>query len=248
MKIWLFSLVCILSLNACQSLKTIDTSTVAGQYELAEQYEENQRYQEAILRFREIKNKYPYSRFAVMSELKVADIEFKRENYEEAKLAYQIFRDYHPSFAKMDYIVFQIAESAFLQLPSSIDRDLSPANEALEYYRNLIRQFPSSSYSDKARTRIAELFKKQAEKELYIADFYFKKKNFKSALGRYENVMTKFPKLGLSARALRGASLSAFEAELASVGKKYLNELYKSYPNSAEAQELRAKVSKYGVR
>ena len=229
-------------------MEEIDTSTVAGQYKMAEQYEENERYQEAIIRFTEIKNKYPYSRFAAMAELKVADIQFKRESYEEAKLAYQIFRDYHPSYKKMDYITFQIGESSFKQLPESIDRDLGESEDALASYRSVIRQYPNSEYAKQSRLRITETLKKLAEKEMYIADFYYKMENYKSALRRYENVMAKFPKLGFHKKALKGASLSAFESELAGEGKKYLNELYRTYPNSDEAKDLRAKASKYGVR
>ena len=247
MKSPLFALLSSLILSSCGSMEEIDTSTVAGQYKLAEQFEDNERYQEAIIRFTEIKNKYPYSRFATMAELKVADIQFKRESYAESKLAYQIFRDYHPSYQKMDYIVYQIAESSFLQLPESIDRDLSESQDALNYYRSVIRQYPKSEFAAKARIRISETLKKLAEKEMYIANFYFKMKNYKSALKRYENVMTKFPKLGLTAEALKGASLSAFESELAGLGKKYLNELYKAYPNSGEAADLKSRVGKYGI-
>lgn len=233
---------------ACSSLDQIDTSTVAGQYQLAEAYEKNERYQEAILKFTDIKNQHPYSRFASQAELKIADIHFKREAYGEAKLAYQIFQDYHPSHPKIDYVIFRIAMSSYHMLPEDIDRDLSESREALATIASLIRRFPKSEYVVEARKKKAEILKKLSEKELYIADFYFKKKLFKSSLGRYENVLQNYPNLGLTPKALLGASLSALEADQIETGKKYLNLLYSKYPNSAEAAQLKTRAKKYGIR
>lgn len=237
-----------LFLSACGSLDEIDTSTVAGQYKLAEEYEKNERYQEAIIRFTDIKNQHPYSRFASMAELKIADIHFKREAYAEAKLSYQIFQDYHPSHSKIDYVIYQIANCAYLMLPEDIDRDLSESKEALSTFDSLFRRFPNSKFNVDARKKKAEILKKLAEKEMYIANFYFKRKEYKSALNRYKNVIFKYPNLGLSPKALLGASLSAFESDQAAEAKKYLNRLYSKYPNTTEASQLKSKASKYGVR
>ena len=101
-------------------MEEIDTSTVAGQYKLAEQFEDNERYQEAIIRFTEIKNKYPYSRFATMAELKVADIQFKRESYAESKLAYQIFRDYHLLIKRWIISFIKLLKSLFCNFQSPL--------------------------------------------------------------------------------------------------------------------------------
>lgn len=237
-----------LFLVSCGSIDEIDTSTVAGQYKLAEEYEKSERYQEAIIRFTDIKNQHPYSRFASMAELKIADIHFAREAYSEAKLSYQIFQDYHPSHRKTDYVIFQISKCAYLLLPEDIDRDLSESKEALSTFDTLLRRFPDSKYNVEARKMKAEILKKLAEKELYIANFYFKRKEFKSALNRYKKILFQFPNLGMNPKALLGASLSAFESDQSSEAKKYLNQLYSKYPNTTEASQLRSKVAKYGIR
>lgn len=247
MKLAILSLLLLFQIS-CSSLNEIDTSTVAGQYQLAEEYEKNERYQEAIIKFTDIKNQHPYSRFASMAELKIADIHFKREAYSEAKLAYQIFQDYHPSNPKIDYVTYQIGLCSTLMLPEDIDRDLSESKEALATFDSLLRRFPQSKYNVEARKKKAEILKKLAEKELYVANFYFKRKEFKSALNRYKNIIYKYPQLGLTTQALYGASLSAFEADQQVEGKKFLDQLFSKYPNSTESAKLKTEASKYGIR
>src|SRR5688500_18813632 len=84
------------TLTACSSADKIDTNTPEGAFQLAERYEKDERYEEAITYFSEVKNKHPYSRFATSAELRIADIEFKRENFIEAESAYKLFKELHP--------------------------------------------------------------------------------------------------------------------------------------------------------
>ena len=80
----------------CSSSDKFDTSTPEGAFKAAEALEKDERYEEAIPKFQEVKNKHPYSRFATEAELKIADIHFASENFEEAQASYQLFKEFHP--------------------------------------------------------------------------------------------------------------------------------------------------------
>ncbi|MFK8137468.1 MAG: outer membrane protein assembly factor BamD [Bdellovibrionales bacterium] len=246
-KLFIFSSL-LLIFSACGSTETFDTSTVAGQFKEAESYEKSDRFQMAIIKYSDLRNQHPYSRFATLAELKIADIHFKREAYSEAKLAYELFQEYHPTHPKTDYVIFRIALSAFHEIPESIDRDLNSSKAAISTFDQLLQRYPNSKFSKEARIKKAEIFKKLALKELYVADFYMKRKNYESALARYENVVLKFPKLGLSSRALYGAGIAAFESKNNKKGKLYADSLIKDYPQSSEASSMKSKVGNYGKR
>src|SRR5438128_2158337 len=78
-------------LSACSSTPTgVDPNSAEGMFKTAEELEGDDRYDEAITKFNELKNKYPYSHFATDAELRVADIQFKREAFIEAQTAYQL--------------------------------------------------------------------------------------------------------------------------------------------------------------
>jgi outer membrane protein assembly factor BamD len=223
------------ALSGCSSGdKKADTPE--GAYQLAQEFDKDERYEEAIKRYQDIKNKFPYSKYATMSELAVADAYFKQESYAEAQVAYQAFKDLHPKHAKIDYVTFRLALSFYNQLPPTTDRDLTLSQSAILYFDEVINQFPNSEFVGEARDKKAATLKMLAEKENYIAEFYFIREKYDSALGRYEGLLRKYPGLGFDAQALSHAAVSAAKAGEPDKAKRYLADLQKRFPGSDELQ------------
>jgi outer membrane protein assembly factor BamD len=235
------------SLVGCASVEKVDASTPEGAYKLGEEFEKDERYEEAISRFSEVKNKHPYSRFATMSELKIADIQYARENYIEAQSAYQLFKDFHPKHPQIDYVTFRLALSYFNQLPSTIDRDLSLADKAILYFDETTNSYPNSSYVAEAREKKQDALKMLAEKELYIANFYEQHQKYDSALKRFEGVVKAYPNLGFDAKAMFGGALCAFEIGEKERGEQLYKNLNSLYPDSDEAKRAKNDFGKYGA-
>lgn len=236
-------ILCLLMLN-CSSADKSQSESAEGLYNQALKLEKDERFDEAITMFQEVKNKHPYSRFATDAELRVADIHFKKEAFIEAQAAYQSFKDLHPRHPRSDYVTFQLAMSYFNQLPPTVDRDISLTTNAILYFDEVINSYPQSSYVKDAKVRREKCIKMEAEKELYIAQFYFKKQQFDSALGRYEALLRKYPKVGLEAKALYGAVFSAFKLKDNEKMGLYLRELRSQFPNSAELKEAERKIKR----
>ena len=78
--------------SGCSTTEKFDSTTASGAYNLAEKYEKDERYEEALALFTEVKNKHPYSKYAVEAKLKIAEIEYTRENFVEAQTAYSVFK------------------------------------------------------------------------------------------------------------------------------------------------------------
>jgi outer membrane protein assembly factor BamD len=232
----------------CASSGVNESNSAESAFNAAMEYEKDERYEEAIAKFNEVKNKHPYSRFAVESELRIADIHYKRENFIEAQTAYQLFKDFHPKHSKIDYVTQRLALSYFNQLPSTIDRDLSPAQKAIQYFNEVINSFPASEYVKEATEKRNESLKMLAEKEAYIGNFYFIRDKYESALKRYEGLLAKFPNRGFDEEALYRAGVSAFETSNPGLGKKYINELLARFPNGSYAGDGRRALEKYGSR
>lgn len=149
------------------------------------------RYILATERLNTIRSQFPYSYYATHAELLQADVLFSQENYPESAAAYILFRDFHPKYENMGYVIFRIAESFYNQLPSTFDRDLSAGAEAIKYYQELLDSYSNSDYVKGAEERISKVTDMMLKKEVYIADFYFKTKDYSAALSRYENVLPK---------------------------------------------------------
>lgn len=226
---------------ACSSIDK-NSNTPEGAYALAEDFEKGDRYEEALRRYNDVKNKFPYSNFATKAELAVANVYFKQESYPEAQVAYQSFRDLHPKHPQIDFVTFRVGLSLFNQLPTTIDRDLSLANETINSFTDLIKNYPRSEFISEAREKRDATLKMLASKEEYIADFYFKREIYDSALGRYEGLYQKYSGLGFDLKALSRAALSAQYVGDTAKAKKYAALLYRNFGDSKEAAQVKKEL------
>ena len=162
--------------------------------ELAEkgmEYFDDEDYYDALKTFTTLKERYPYSRYAILAELKVADAHFHRKEYAEAIAAYGEFLQLHPKNDAIPYVMFQIGECYYKQLLSE-DRDQTPTRQAVSAFQRLLQEHPNSTYADTAKERIQECRKLLAEHEFYVGKFYFKSKLYEAALGRFEGLMQRY--------------------------------------------------------
>jgi len=160
------------------------------------------KYDKAIESFQKIKDWYPFSKYAILAELKIADAHFNSEEYEEAVYAYEEFEKLHPRNEAVPYVIYQIGRSYFVQI-DTIDRDQSSSQKALSTFNRLIKQFPEDPYAAKAREHINTCIKSLASHEFYVGLFYFKSKHYKAALKRFEAVLNNYPDVGLHYQALQ---------------------------------------------
>ncbi len=148
-------------------------------------------YKDALKAFNTLKERYPYSRYAILAELKVADAHFYRKEYPEAVTAYQDFVQLHPKNEAIPYVKYQIGLCYFEQM-LSLDRDQTPTRLAILSFERLLREHSDSAYASEATKKINDCRKLLAEHDLYVGRFYYKSKHYSAALGRFEDVLTKY--------------------------------------------------------
>ena len=156
---------------------------------------ERRRYEAATEVFQKVKDRYPYSKFAVQAELKMADALYKRKLYDEALDAYSEFERLHPKNRDIPYVIYQRGMCHFSQV-RTIDRDQLHTLWAVEEFERLVKKSPKSVYANKARRKIRECYIYLAEYELYVGHFYFKMKKYLAAMGRYEYLLQNYPDFG----------------------------------------------------
>lgn len=241
LKLVISSISLIFLMNACTTMDK-SANTAEDAFKVAKEYENEERYEEAIRRYGEIRNKFGQSNYALMAELAIADCHFKQEAYIEAQYAYQNFKDLHPKHNQIDYVTFRIGLSYFNQLPTTIDRDLTIAKDAIKVFSEVLTKHANSEFAKEAKEKKEAALKMLAEKEAYIADFYFKREMYESAIGRYENLYHKYNGQGFESLALYRASYSAKKIGDDVKFKKYLSLLESNYPTSAEAELARKEL------
>lgn len=218
---------------SCSVTEIDNDSPPEKQYEEGERLLSKDRYIESIERFRILKSRYPYSKYAALASLRIGDAHFKEEAYLESASAYKIFQELYPKHEKVPYALFRMGESHFNQMPSSEDRDLEPAISALDAYEKLTKQYPNSEFTGEANKRIIELKSILSDREAYVGDFYFKRELYESALGRYLDLIREYPTSKHKEEALFRIAYSYNELGDASRAKIALHQLYEEFPNGS---------------
>lgn len=162
----------------------------------------NEDYQDSIESFEKLRDWYPFSKYVILAELKIADAYYHIKNYEEAVAAYEAFENLHPRNEAIPYVIFQTGLCYYDQI-DTVDRDQTPAKNALDTFNRLKKQFPEDSYAHRAEYHITKCIKSLAGHEFYVGLFYYKGKHYKAALNRFKSVLSNFPDVGVQQQALQ---------------------------------------------
>jgi outer membrane protein assembly factor BamD len=163
-------------------------------------------YDGAIATFQTIIDNYPYSEFAILSELRIADAYFDDGQYEEALSYYRDFGDLHPQHEKVPYTIYRSA-LCHRRRVRAVNRDQTATREALVYLDRLLASYPYSEHAREAEELWRELRNKLAHQVLGIADFYRKRGEYEAAAERYRSLLSEYPGLGLDAKSLYNLGL-----------------------------------------
>lgn len=136
---------------------------------------EDRNYEIAIKKLSEFQSRFPYSRYAIEAELLIADSYFETGKYIEAGVAYEQFVKLHPKHEKLDFALFRVGLCYWKDAPSEIDREQEYTQLSINKWDRLIKEFPSSSYSQEAQELIKKGQDRIAKAEDFIASYYCRK-------------------------------------------------------------------------
>ncbi len=158
-------------------------------------------YKSAAELWQQLKDQYPYSKYAILGELKLADALYLQGKYVEALGAYEDFERLHPENEAVPYSVYQQGMCHY-QRAYGIDRDQTPTIQTIQTLARLIETYPDSQYAAMGRARIAESQNNLAGHEFYVGEFYYKRKDYAAAMNRFTGLLRYYPDSGYHQRAL----------------------------------------------
>jgi outer membrane protein assembly factor BamD len=195
-----------------------------------------------------IRSKFPYSRFAVLADLRIADCQFARERYIEAIDSYQNFVRLHPTHPKVGYARFKTGMAYYEQipgdwflLPPSHEKDQAAVRDAERALREYVERYPTDENIEEATKVLREVRSRLMAHERYAADFYDNLDKDRAYVGRLEVIRRDFADVGLTDELL--LEIAEVYARLGELdkAKTAVAEMREKFPASeliAEAQEL----------
>lgn len=203
-------------------------------------------YDDARKALIEVKNRDLTKKYAPLAQLKIADSYVKEEEYDLAVEEYKKFLDIYPDNTDASYAQYQIAMAYFVQI-ESYERGFGAAAKALEEFEKLKRMFPRNPFKETIDLRIEKCRNTMADYEFSVAEFYFKKGSYNAALGRYNQLISKFPYYKQEPLVLYHIAMCYKKLGDKDKTLVYLNRLIEKYPDDGlvkEAKKESASISK----
>jgi outer membrane protein assembly factor BamD len=183
-----------------------------GNFKRGEDEMKGSNYQEAVQYYQYTRNKFPYSKFAALSQLRMADASFQQGKYLEAIDQYRSFVRDRPTNPEVDYAAFHIGLANYKDIPSdffifppSFQRDQQPVKDAQSSLKDFLLSYPTSKYAPEAQKMLADVRVRMAKHELYIADYYKKRGALKAAAWRFQSLAKLYPDTPFAEQAHKNA-------------------------------------------
>ena len=129
-------------------------------------------YTKALEHCQKVRNYYRDDPVSLDAELTIADIYFKRGDFEQSRMAYEDFTRLHPRSKKLDYVVWRTGQAIYRRSSKWAGRDQAPTRQAVNTWTGFDSRFPESLWKDEVAKLMGRARDRLANKELYIARFY----------------------------------------------------------------------------
>jgi outer membrane protein assembly factor BamD len=203
--------------------------------------------------FRNVRRLYPYTRFAALAELRVADCMYKDGKYAEAIQAFEAFIRYRPSHVEVAYARFMVARSYYEQIPSdwfmtppTYEREQRSTHDALRLLRRFIVDFPNDPLAARAQRMAHRAIGLLAAHEMYVARFYLRGDHPLAAIGRLRTLITTYPTSGYEPEALLLLGETYLDLRDPEQAKRAFQEIAQRYPNSKFLPDAKRHLTELG--
>lgn len=230
-------------------------SEAEAAFQRAERAMERGDYLDANARYTTVRAQFPYSQYATLAELRLADAYFEDEKYISAISQYRNFIKLHPNHERAIYANWRVAESfagqmpkPFFLLPPTHERELASTRDAERELEFFLRKYPDTEYTAQARRKLAEVRRRLADYEMYVAQFYIRKKNYRASAMRLTYLLEKYSGVGLDAQALFLLGRSYLELNDVNKAVLALNDLIANFSADPLARQAQAYLARHNLK
>lgn len=227
----------------------LPANTVEGLYQRGLDEMQAGLYSEPLTTLGDVKTQYPYSRFAALAELRMADTHMRHQHHIEAIDGFRNFLKFHPTHAEAPYALSRIGEAYFAQipqdwwfLPPSAEKEQDSIRQAIASYEDMLARYDAGDLAEVVRKHLGDCRRKLADHELYVARFYAKRDKHLAAALRAEGLLAEFDGLGLDAQALWIAAQSRAALGDTTQAQGHLDRLVAQFGQSPEGVQAANRI------
>ena len=162
-------------------------------YQLGEKNLETRLYADARSNFKKIVERHPTSSYAPRARFLMGETYYRESEFDKAIVEFRSFLSFYPRHQIADLVQYRLAMAYYDQI-KPIEQDQGLAVKALEEFKKLVKEYPESRYASDALAKIDISRGRQAQKEVWVATYYFNQGNPSGARQRLELVLKEYPR------------------------------------------------------
>jgi outer membrane protein assembly factor BamD len=162
-------------------------------YSQGESELERRRYVEAREAFRKIVERHPNSSWAPRARFLIGEAFFREAEFDKGVKEFETFLSFYPRHQIADLVQYRLAMSYYDQL-KPVEQDQGLTVKAIEQFKKLVKEYPDSRYATDALSKIDVCRGRLAQKEVWVAGYYFSQGNPSAARQRLEFVLKEYPR------------------------------------------------------
>lgn len=198
----------VMNFTACNKNKKKDSVEVTKHsaetlYGNSKKYMDLGIWDNAILNYKNLRNQYPFGRYAEQGTLELAYCYYKNFETELSISTLERFIKNYPAHEHLDYayylkgLIYFESKRGFIQRvhpDKSIDRNQESAKQSFVALKTFIEKFPKSQYAADAEKRLIYLRNQLSAYELQVSKYYLRRKAYVAAINRAKYIIESFQK------------------------------------------------------
>ena len=235
---YLLLIVVISFLAACGATKIKPKNSAEKYFQEGERYFEGKLYEDAIASWEKVRDTFYSPELSMLAEMKIAETYYVSERYNEAASAFTDFLASHPNDPRAGIILYRLGLCYYNQILSA-DRDQTNTENALATFQQLLQRFPNSPNAQEAQNLIQRCKTRLAEHEVVVSSYYLKKKKYKPAIKRLEQLLSDFPDYYYRDEAFYYLGKAYFKTGQDDKTRQTFQLLFEQFPGSGFADKAR---------
>jgi len=200
-----------------------------------------------------IKSRFPYSKYAVLAEIRLADAEFGAGEYVDAIDSYKMFEKFHPTHELVvnGYAAFKVGEAYYKQLPGdfwilppSYEKDQSSTEDAGDELHGFLEKYPDSPSRPEAEKILAKVNRRLAATEWYVARYYWDRDKPMGTVLRLRRLLDRYRGVGYDEEALWLLGRAYLSVGMPDRARTTWQELIDKYPKHRHASDAKSAIGR----
>jgi outer membrane protein assembly factor BamD len=208
---------------------------------------DGQRYLTAITTLEKLDRQHPYSDYAEKSKLMEAYANYRIGKFDDAISAVDRYMALYPNSKEVPYVLW-IKGTAYYAQIKDITRDQQISQNAIDTYKLLISNYPTSDYAKDASDKLLVAVDQLAGKEMSVGRYYLGNGQYLAGINRFRVVVEQYQTSTHIEEALFRLTEGYLSLGLIGEAQTAASVLGHNYPSSSWYKEAFDLLAKQGLQ